>query len=82
MAVSPIWFSEYHAKVFDRVDHHHAVFAYHLHHHFHDILRDRHAAARIGLDRAEAVQEDGGTAPRCSFFVEADVQTILILVVI
>ena len=50
-----------------------------LHHEPHAVFGNGHAAAGIGLHRAKAVQEDGGSAAGCSFFIEADIQAILVL---
>ena len=54
--------SETAAQVLQRVDDHHAVFPDRLHHQLHQVLGKSHAAAGVGLERPEAVQEDRGAA--------------------
>ncbi len=47
------------AQVFQRVDHHDAIRGDPLHNEQHDIFRQGHAAAGVGLGGAEAMQKDG-----------------------
>ena len=66
------------AEGLERVDHHHAVRLDLLHDREHAGLGDGHTAAGIGLDPAQAVQEDGAAVARNAGVVVADVEAVLV----
>ena len=70
------------AQALQRVDDDRAVGLHTLHDLLHDVLRQGDAAARVGLERAEAVQEDGGAPAGRAGLVEADIEAVLVLVFI
>ena len=70
------------AQVLQRVDDHNAVFLDRLHHLLHQVLRNRYAAAGVGLERAKAVQEDRGAAAGRALLIKADIQAVLVLIFI
>ena len=74
--------SEAGVQVVHGVYDHDAVFLDVLHDELHNVFRDRHAAAGLGLGAAKAVQEDGRAPAGRAVSIEADIEAILVLVLI